>query len=72
MSFLSNFSYSKLMKTVSFTDMNNQEMLTAREQLMEDIVSIVDGYLENVDIDDVDKESMIVGLCDAVCHNFPS
>ena len=72
MSFLSNFSYSKLMKTVSFTDMNNLEMLTAREQLMEDIVSIVDGYLENVDIDDVDKESMIVGLCDAVCFNFPS
>ena len=60
------------MKTVSFTDMNNQEMLTAREQLMEDIVSIVDGYLENVDIDDVDKESMIVGLCDDVCFNFPS
>ena len=72
MSFLSNFSYSKLMKTVSFTDMNRLEMLTAREQLMEDIISIVDGYLENVDIDDVDKESMIVGLCDAVCINFPS
>ena len=60
------------MQTVSFTDMNNQQMLTAREQLMEDIISIVDGYLENVDIDDVDKESMIVGLCDAVCFNFPS
>ena len=52
--------------------MNNQQMLTAREQLIEDIISIVDGYLENVDIDDVDKESMIVGLCDAVCFNFPS
>ncbi len=72
MSFLSNFTYSKLMQTVSFTDMNTQQMLTAREQLMEDIISIVDGYLENVDIDDVDKESMVVGLCDAVCHNFPS
>ena len=72
MSFLSNFTYSKLMQTVSFTDMNTQQMLTAREQLMEDIVSIIDGYLENVDIDDVDKESMVVGLCDAVCHNFPS
>lgn len=72
MSFVSNFINTKLMQTVSFTDMNPLEMLTAREQLMEDIVSIVDGYLENVDIDDVDKESMIVGLCDAVCHNFPS
>ena len=60
------------MKTVSFTDMNRLEMLTAREQLMEDIISIVDGMLENVEIDDVDKESMIVGLCDAVCINFPS
>ena len=60
------------MQTVSFTDMNNQQMLTAREQLMEDIISIVDGYLENVDIDDVDKESMIDRLCDAVCLNFPS
>jgi len=39
---------------------------------MEDIISIVDGYLENVDIDDVDKESMITGLSDAVCSNFPS
>ena len=46
-------------------------MLTQREQLMEDIVSIVEGYLENVDIDDVDKESMIIGLCDSVCRNFP-
>ena len=60
------------MQTVSFTDMNNQQMLTAREQLMEDIISIVDGFLENVDIDDVDKESMIVGLCDSVCKNFPA
>ena len=60
------------MQTVSFTDMNTQQMLTAREQLMEDIVSIVDGYLENVDIDDVDKESMVESLCDSVCKNFPS
>ena len=60
------------MQTDSLSDMNRLEMLTAREQLMEDIISIVDGMLENVEIDDVDKESMIVGLCDAVCFNFPS
>ena len=72
MSFVSNFINTELMQTVSFTDMNTQQMLTAREQLMEDIVSIVDGYLENVDIDDVDKESMIESLCDSVCKNFPS
>ena len=72
MSFVSNFINTELMQTVSFTDMNTQQMFTAREQLMEDILSIVDGYLENVDIDDVDKESMVESLCDAVCHNFPS
>lgn len=72
MSFVSNFINTELMQTVSFTDMNTQQMLTAREQLMEDILSIVDGYLENVDIDDVDKESMIESLCDSVCKNFPS
>ena len=72
MSFVSNFINTELMQTVSFTDMNTQQMLTAREQLMEDIVSIVDGYLENVDIDDVDKESMVESLCDSVCKNFPS
>ena len=72
MSFVSNFINTKLMQTVSFTDMNTQQMLTAREQLMEDILSIVDGYLEDVDIDDVDKESMIESLCDSVCKNFPS
>ena len=48
------------------------EMLTQREQLMEDIISIVDGMLENVEIDDVDKEMMIKHLCDATCRNFPA
>ena len=48
------------------------EMLMAREQLMEDIISIVDGMLENVKIVDADKEMMIERLCDAVCKNFPT
>ena len=38
------------MQTVSFTDMNNQQMLTAREQLMEDIISIVDEYFQEYGI----------------------
>ena len=46
-------------------------MLTAREQLMEDIDCIVESMLENADIYDVDKETMITSLCDAVCKNFP-
>ena len=58
-------------KIFIMTTQTQLNMLTQREQLMEDIISIVDGFLENVDIDDVDKESMIVGLCDAVCCNFP-
>ena len=48
------------------------EMLTAREQLMEDIESICEDMLENVDIDHVDKETLISCLCDAVCANFPT
>ena len=52
--------------------MDQLEMLTAREQLMEDIDSIVESMLENVDIDDVDKETMITSLCDSVCRNFPT
>jgi len=78
MSFLSNFSYSKLMKTDSFTDMNRLEMLTAREQLMEDIDSIVDEtFMEMFGWEDVDKwsnhkDELTRILCDAVCKNFPA
>ena len=55
--------------------MNNLDMLTAREQLMEDIQSIVEStfyqvfphsksYLEV-------QDELIEELCDAVCTNFP-
>ena len=45
------------------------EYLTRREQLMEDIQSIVDGQLEDVIVDDI-REELIEKLCDAVCKNF--
>ena len=48
------------------------ELLKQREQLMEDIDCIVESMLDDVDIDDVDKETMITALCDAVCRNFPA
>ena len=48
------------------------DYLAEREQLMEDIDCIVESMLDNVDIDDVDKETMITALCDAVCKNFPT
>jgi hypothetical protein len=56
--------------------MNNQlEMLTAREQLMEDIDCIIESYQsdENFDINDCDdRNDLIRVLGDAVCRNFPS
>ena len=55
--------------------MNRLEMLTAREQLMEDIDSIIESYQsdENFDINDCDdRDDLIRILCDAVCSNFPA
>ena len=43
-------------------------MLTAREQLMEDIISIIDFYF---DLDEY-KDEVTTYLCDAVCKNFPA
>ena len=51
--------------------MNNKlEMLTAREQLMEDIDCIIDGYFQGIDQEELDEVTRL--LCDAVCKNFPS
>ena len=59
--------------------MDRLEMLSAREQLMEDIDCIiesnycfyVDGEEEHHTID-VSPEDLILMLCDAVCRNFPT
>ena len=56
-------------------DLNKLEMLTQREQLMEDIDSIIESYQsdENFDINDCDdRDDLIRVLCDAVCANFPT
>ena len=50
----------------------NLEMLTAREQLMEDIDAIVDEFAQNNNISEDDMEDLIRVLCDAVCKNFPT
>tara|TARA_R110002020_G_scaffold184446_4_gene381421 strand:- start:316 stop:462 length:147 start_codon:yes stop_codon:yes gene_type:complete len=47
--------------------MNNLEMLTAREQLMEDIISIVEDFDTRESMD-----SLTALLCDAVCKNYPA
>ena len=66
MSFVSNFTYSKMN--------TNLEMLTAREQLMEDIDSIIDGWWVDTFEDEhsEEKEYLTRILCDAVCKNFPA
>ena len=59
---------------------DNLEMLTQREQLMEDIDSIVESissvYTDDHDIEwntiEVSHEELTRILCDAVCKNFPT
>ena len=48
------------------------EMLSAREQLMEDIDAIITSQYLNDKIDEDDMEDLIRVLCDAVCRNFPT
>lgn len=43
------------------------EMLTSREQLMEDIDAIVDSFDRDLESND----DLVSRLCDAVCANFP-
>ena len=47
--------------------MDRLEILTRREQLMEDIIAIISGY-------DTRKspDYLVATLCDAVCKNFPA
>ena len=48
-------------------------MLTAREQLMEDIDSICDDFFySNYNGDISEAEELVRMLCDAVCKNFPT
>ena len=61
MSFISTFTYSKMN--------TNLDLLTAREQLMEDIGSIIDSFrFESYD----DLYELEKNLCDAVLKNFPT
>ena len=57
--------------------MDQLEMLTAREQLMEDIDAIVDEFTFDLPIEDIHERSELAEeltcmLCDAVCKNFPA
>ena len=46
------------------------EMLTAREQLMEDIDCIIEEYFQEYGI--TNDSELVKVLCDAVCRNFPA
>ena len=48
--------------------MDRLEMLTQREQLMEDIDCIIESNFGEVEY----KDDVIRQLCDAVCKNFPT
>ena len=54
--------------------MDNLEMLTAREQLMEDIDSIVETFCWEMWEGKYPEtqEDLTRILCDAVCKNFPT
>ena len=55
------------------SNMERLEMLTAREQLMEDIDAIVDDFCyEKYNGDIAERDELTRILCDAVCKNFPS
>jgi len=55
-----------LIKT--FTPNPHLEMLSQREQLMEDIENIIESNFGEVEY----KDDVIRMLCDAVCANFPT
>ena len=50
--------------------MNLHTMLTAREQLMEDIDCIITEYFREYGVSY--DEELVKVLCDAVCKNFPT
>ena len=62
-----------LIKQHLYTTMDSDlEMLSQREQLMEDIDSICDGFFcENFPASKDQYEELVTLLCDAVRTNFP-
>ena len=54
--------------------MDQLEMLSAREQLMEDIDSIISGFFNDTYEGQYPEEceDLTRILCDAVCKNFPA
>ena len=57
-----------LIKNYLHANMNDLQMLTAREQLMDDIDCIIESNFGEEEY----KDDVIRQLCDAVCKNFPA
>ena len=59
---------------MSFIKSNLLEMLSAREQLMEDIDCIISEFFNDTwgDYDEAECNQLIETVCDAVCRNFPT
>ena len=49
-----------------YLTMDRLELLTQREQLMEDIIAIVESQFPHENVGQLEQL-----LCDAVCNNFP-
>jgi hypothetical protein len=58
----------------TFVPNPNLEMLMQREQLMEDIDSIIDGFFNDTYEGQYpeERDDLVRILCDAVCRNFPA
>jgi hypothetical protein len=56
----------------TFTPDPRLEMLMQREQLMEDIISIITDYSDSGHICEESSDILQEVLCDAVCKNFPA
>ena len=54
--------------------MDRLEMLSQREQLMEDIDCIISGFFDDTwdDYEEAACNQLIETICDAVCKNFPA
>ena len=47
----------------------NLEMLTSREQLMQDVICIIESKLPN---EDNLANEVIASVCDSICEHFPA
>ena len=56
----------------TFVSNPHLDMLMSREQLMEDIISIVSDCSDSGHICEESSDMLQEMLCDAVCKNFPT